>query len=436
MSRSLTNVSLGLAKLNQSTKTVQRSPPRNHYTFFIGPDRTKLTVHSQIFNLYAPDFHENTSSWPSLSPHAAKIAFDFCGSRYLGYVGAYDVETLRNCFDVYNCADAWGIQSLKTHVCQVICASNILVHVDDYAAFLAQLYQLYAQFMGKDESTADALTKCLRTIAKEHGRYTGVKRGTLRSQLQNPPSREEEMQDILSTEFLRLDRDCYCKFCKYQRKNYTNGRKGPFWAYRVAKADLAHDSKAIWSAGLTPIGILFDLVFNGWTFAVLGWLLVFLGTKEVIRESIKVLWAVLAYLSLLVVVQFALLVLVSSYFLFSQVKPVFETPVRFIKWVAWKIAFPPIPKSERELAQTSQVISSSLGVFFALMFTRIAADYMDGNGPFDQLTMIVLKDNTWLALRRIFYYYFGVRTASTTDSRSWVPPFAAYLERIEKGEFL
>ncbi|RVD89098.1 uncharacterized protein DFL_000119 [Arthrobotrys flagrans] len=421
--------------LSHSTEVAKHGPPlRDQYTFFIGPDRTKFTIHTQLFNLYAPNFHEDTSSWPNLSPHATKIAFEFCTSRYLGYISKYDVETLRTCFDVYNCADAWGIQSLKIHVCQVICASNILAHVDDYGAFLAQLYQFYVQFSGKDQNAADALTKCLRTITKEHSLHAGARRGALRNQLQTPSTRDEEMQDILSTEFARLDKDCRCRFCKYQRAHYKGGRKGPFWAFRIAKADLFHDSKVIWTNGLTPIGHLFDCLFNTWIFAILGWLLLMLGTKTVVRESIRVAIAVLAYLLLLVVVQCALLLIVAVHFLFDQAKPLLRKPAQVVQWIAWKIAFPPTPRSMRKLLKILSTVFYCGCALLVWMSVKILIDYRRGNGPFDQLTKIIMLDNPELAWTKIYQYYMGWSDPGVTSS--WVRQFEEYLEMIEKGQKL
>ncbi|KAF3156330.1 hypothetical protein TWF569_006912 [Orbilia oligospora] len=258
--RQLSDISLQLSNLNlRSKRSTQRGPRRDRYVLFLGPDRTKFTIRAQNFNLYAPDFNEEISSWPQLSAHAAKITFDFCAARYLGYRSADDIETLRACSDVYSCADEWGIQSLKTHICQIISTSNVLKCIDDYATFLGQVYRLYVHFADEDKTLDDAVTKCLRTIAKEHSQYAGTKRRTLRNPIQHPMTREQEMHDILSTEFTWLERDCFCNFCKYQRRSYGRGKPGPFWNFKSAQADLEHDSKAIWASGLAPIKFLFKV---------------------------------------------------------------------------------------------------------------------------------------------------------------------------------
>ncbi|KAK6329954.1 hypothetical protein TWF718_003381 [Orbilia javanica] len=433
MSESTADFSIQLAnyQINQSIDRIDKRdpPPCDYYTFFIGPDGSKFTISTQVFNLYAPEFHEETSAWPHLSPYATKLTFEFCSSRYLGFMKNYDVETLRSCFDIYNCADSWGIQSLKTYVCQVICGSNILARVEDYGAFLAQLYQLNSRFAGSNRGVSDALTKCLRTITKEHSLNTGATKGKLSSRLYKPLTRERELKDLLLTEYNRLGKDCWCKFCKYQRANYQGGNKGPFWALRIAKADLLHDSKAIWSTGLAPIKAIFGVLFNAWMIVVFGWLFMTLGSAEFVREAIQGTAIVLAYLLLLVVIQFGLLVIIAANFLFDQSKPLFKTPVKLLKWVAWRVVFP--------RSMGTHLGNIVLAVYFILLslgfilLSKGLVDYREGNGPFDRLTTIVMRDNPWLVLERVGHHSLGI--ASPSSKGSWVNQYAKYMEKIEKA---
>ncbi|KAK6498440.1 hypothetical protein TWF481_011032 [Arthrobotrys musiformis] len=413
--------------------TRQRTPRpllNDHYTFIIGPSRAKLTIHSTVFDLYAPDFHkESPSVYPTLTPLATKITFEFCSSRYTGIAPLhYDSETLQNCYDVYNCAETWGIQALKTHVCQVISSSNILANVEDYGGFLAQVYQLYLRLLGqetRDQSLSDALTRCLRTISEEHRVHPGASRAGVRSRLHPARNRDEEMQDTLDTEFNRLNGGCSCVFCRHQRANYGKDRRGRLWGYKAARADLIHDSKAIWSNGLSPLRIIASLVFTTWTLAMLGWLVLLLGPKTVFRGCFRKLVVVLTYFLLLAVLQFALAVLIAGKFIFDELQPVFKLPVNIAKWVAWKVVFPQLP-SARSCKRLLLYISPVL----IYLSYRISRDYVKGNGPFDQLTKLILKDNPWLAGKRVFHYYAGIRDPKRTAE--WVKSFRDYLDKFEK----
>ncbi|KAF3211897.1 hypothetical protein TWF106_010080 [Orbilia oligospora] len=430
--RQLSDLSLQLSHLNlRSKRSAQSGLHRDRYVLFLGPDRTKFTIRAQNFNLFAPDFDEEVSSWPQLSAHAAKITFDFCAARYLGHRGADDIEALRACSDVYTCADEWGIQSLKTYICQILSTSNVLRCIDDYATFLGQVYRLYVHFADDDKTLNDAVTKCLRTIAEEHSQYAGTKRRTLRNPKQHLMTREQEMHDILSTEFTWLERDCFCKFCKHQRRSYGRGKPGPFWIFKVAQADLEHDSKAIWASGLAPIKFLFKYMFSTWAFTLFGCLFLTLGPKILFKESIKGLIMVLGYLSLLVALQCAIVIVISLRLLFGHAEPLFTKITRLTRWLAWKIAFPPIPKTELQLARFAQRGSYFLIVLFLWVIAKAGSDYIDGTGPFDELTRIVMKDNPRLAWERIYQYYRGLTDPSFTSS--WVPQFEKYLEKIEKG---
>ncbi|KAK6514543.1 hypothetical protein TWF281_004741 [Arthrobotrys megalospora] len=415
------------------------SSSSKEYIIFVGPERTRFSIRAQIFNLYAPTFFYEVSTWPNLTPHAVKIVLKHVSDMYTGRagLGVFDVETLRYCFDVYDVADEWGIQSIKNHVCQVLCASNILAKINDYGVFLAQLHQFYTNCAPYDQYAADAITKCLRTVSREHSGRAGAKRGTQRSKLQNEPTIIEEIQDILNTEFSRLNKDCSCDFCEDQRA-YQEGRgRARFTNFRVARADFIHEATNIWRVSLAPMKVFWIYLLTGEALAVIASLLLIVGVRPVFDQTV---WALIWY-TIFLLLMFALTCLLAvgmaTKYLFYEGRSFFRITERFIKRTTWKVVFQPISLVRQTFQASVWTIMDSfalLGLLLPLLvgffLFKICWNYYRGNGPFDQLTLMIMKDDPRLAWTRIYHWYRGWTDPEIT--KTWVPKFAEYLEDFEK----
>ncbi|KAK6360892.1 hypothetical protein TWF730_007007 [Orbilia blumenaviensis] len=397
------------------------------YTLYIGPDRLKFSVYRDFLGTYAPNFNQEVSSWPHLSPQGAKITLDYISDQYLGvteYGDPNDFEALINCFDVYSCAENWGIQALKTHVCQLLCAPHILRRVEDYGAFLAQLYQFYETWAAQDQTALSAVTRCLRSISKEHSGYFAAKRGTQRSQLEKELTRVEEARDLLTTEFNRL-KDCPCDFCDEQRIYYQGQWKGRYATTKRVRVYLFWNIKALWRLGMKPIQTIWGVLCTIWAVGFFANLLWILGCRKFADFFSKAVLILGVYFMILGFVTFGITIAAGLEVILTEVRYFISMPKKQLEDITWKIINSPVPISRQRLWSIDR---PALGLIGSILL-RVAYKYSQGYAPFDRLTMIVLRERPELAFRRIVDYYNPWRTRQTMDS--WVPEFADYLTGIE-----
>ncbi|KAJ6258328.1 hypothetical protein Dda_6368 [Drechslerella dactyloides] len=196
-------------------------PPK--IRLLIGRDAVEFTTNANLLRVYSHFFASQPASqnltfeFRNLTPTGVATTLRILVSLHSGSSG-WDSHTIRYPHDVFQCADMWGLQEVKTQVHTVLADRDFDPHrtITDYEAFLNQLYQFFIMYT--DSEMGDiALTTCLKTLQRDHDKICTNVAMHLNQRDLNLPHRER-IYGILMAEFARLRGECECQFCVEQRQ--------------------------------------------------------------------------------------------------------------------------------------------------------------------------------------------------------------------------